>query len=282
MDHVITMSDVCKSFGAKTVINNVSITIAKGELIGFLGPSGAGKTTTIKMLTGQLRQNTGKATILGRDTTTLNHEIYNQIGIVSDNSGLYENLDAYDNLLVFSKILNTDRTEIQPLLKKVGLGGDAKKKVKKFSRGMKQRLVLARAMINKPKILFLDEPTSGLDPSTSVEIHKLMLEMNAAGTTFFLTTHNMAEAAKLCHRIALFNEGRIVELGTMDELSQRHDTHKRVKVLLDTGETDEIPLSPENAPRIAEYIANERVITIHSQEPTLEQIFLKVTGRALS
>jgi ABC-2 type transport system ATP-binding protein len=195
---------------------------------------------------------------------------------------LYENLDAYDNLLVFSKILATDKNEIPALLKKVGLGDDGKKKVKKFSRGMKQRLVLARAMINKPKILFLDEPTSGLDPSTSMEIHKLMREMNADGTTFFLTTHNMAEATKLCNRIALFNEGKIVELGTLDELSQRHDTQKRVKILLDSGETVEIPLSAENAPRIAEYIAQERVITIHSQEPTLEQIFLKLTGRELS
>ena len=281
MSHAITMSNISKSFGAKNVINNVSVSIENGELLGFLGPSGAGKTTTIKILTGQLRQSQGTATILGRDNTTLNHEIYNQIGIVSDNSGLYENLNAYDNLLVFSKILNTNRSEIPILLKKVGLDDDAKKKVKKFSRGMKQRLVLARSMLNNPKILFLDEPTSGLDPSTAIEIHKLMLEMKAGGTTFFLTTHNMTEAAKLCDRIALFNEGKIMELGTMDELSRKHDTEKRVKILLDTGETAEIPLNPENAPRIAEYIAQERVINIHSQEPTLEQIFLKLTGREL-
>jgi ABC-2 type transport system ATP-binding protein len=281
MPSAITMDNICKSFGDKNVIKNVSVAIDKGELLGFLGPSGAGKTTTIRLLTGQLRQNSGSATILGRDNTTLNHEIYNQIGIVSDNSGLYENLSAYDNLLVFSKILDTDKREIPTLLKKVGLGDEAKKKAKKFSRGMKQRLVLARAMLNKPKILFLDEPTSGLDPSTSVEIHKLMLEMKEAGTTFFLTTHNMTEAAKLCDRIALFNEGKIVELGTMDELSRRHDTQKRVKILLESGETAEIPLSPENAPKIAEYISAGRVVNIHSQEPTLEQIFLKLTGREL-
>jgi ABC-2 type transport system ATP-binding protein len=136
-------------------------------------------------------------------------------------------------------------------------------------------------MLNKPKILFLDEPTSGLDPSTSVEIHKLMLEMNANGTTFFLTTHNMTEAAKLCNRIALFNEGKIVELGTLEELSQKHNTQKRVKILLDTGETAEIPLNPENAPHIGELISQNRVVNIHSQEPTLEQIFLKLTGREL-
>jgi ABC-2 type transport system ATP-binding protein len=282
MDYAITMSNIRKSFGAKQVINDVSIRIEQGELIGFLGPSGAGKTTIIKILTGQLKQNMGTANILGRDSTTLNHEIYSQIGIVSDNSGLYETMNAYDNLALFAKILNSDKSRITMLLEKVGLKDHAKKQVKKFSRGMKQRLVLARAMLNNPQILFLDEPTSGLDPSTSVDIHKLMLDMNNSGTTFFLTTHNMTEAAKLCDRIALFNEGKIVELGTLDELSQKYNTEKRVKIWLDTGEINELPLTPESSPQIADWISQNRVINMHTQEPSLEQIFLKVTGRELS
>ena len=281
MSYAITMSNMHKSFGAKQVIKDVSIAINEGEVIGFLGPSGAGKTTTIKLLTGQLKQDMGTATILGRDTTTLNNESYQQIGIVSDNSGLYENLNGYDNLLVFSQILNVDKKRINPLLEKVGLGGDTKQKVKKYSRGMKQRLVLARAMLHNPKILFLDEPTSGLDPTTSIEIHKLMLEMRDGGTTFFLTTHNMAEASKLCDRIALFNEGKIADMGTLEELSQKYNTEKSVKLWLNDGTITELPLIPENSHKIADLIAQDLVVNMHSQEPTLEQIFIQITGREL-
>ena len=282
MEYAITMSHINKAFGAKTAIKDVSINIKKGELFGFLGPSGAGKTTTIKIVTGQLKQSRGTATILGRDTTALNHEIYSQVGIVTDNSGLYENMSAYDNLLLLSQILGTDKKAIPVLLKRVGLGGDSKKQVKKFSKGMKQRLVLARAMLNRPKILFLDEPTSGLDPSTAIEIHKLMLEMKNDGTTFFLTTHNMTEASKLCDRIALFNEGVIVDMGTLDELSQKYNEEKSVKILRNSGEEIILSLNPENSQKIAELINSNSVVTIHSQEPTLEDIFLRLTGRELS
>jgi len=282
MEYAITMQNIRKTFGAKTAIKDVSIDIKKGELFGFLGPSGAGKTTAIRIMTGQLKQTGGTATILGRDTTSLNHEIYRQVGIVTDNSGLYENMSAYDNLLMFSKILKTKRREIKPLLERVGLGGDRNKQVKKFSKGMKQRLVLARAMLNRPKILFLDEPTSGLDPSTSIEIHKLMLEMKNDGTTFFLTTHNMTEASKLCDRIALFNEGVIVDIGSMDELSQRYNTERSVKILLSSGKEIIIALNPSNSQNIAELIRNDEIVTMHSQEPTLEDIFLRLTGRGLS
>ena len=281
MPTAIKMSNIHKSFGPKKVINDVSIAIETGELIGFLGPSGAGKTTTIKLLTGQLRQDSGTATILERDTTTLNHESYRQIGIVSDNSGLYENINAYDNLLVFARILGTDTSKIPGLLERVGLKNDMKKQVKKFSRGMKQRLVLARALLHNPKILFLDEPTSGLDPSTTIEIHKLMLEMKEGGTTFFLTTHDMTEASKLCDRIVLFNEGVILDMGTMKELSLKYNTEKRVSILLKTGETLDLPLTPENSQQISEMISGDQIETMHTQEPTLETIFLKLTGRGL-
>ena len=153
---------------------------------------------------------------------------------------------------------------------------------KKFSKGMKQRLVLARAMLNRPKILFLDEPTSGLDPSTAIEIHKLMLEMKNSGTTFFLTTHNMAEASKLCDRIALFNEGVIVDMGTLDELSLKYNDEKRVKMRLSSGEEVIVPLDAENSQLIAGYIESGNVATMHTQEPTLEDIFIRLTGRELT
>ena len=281
MGTAIKMTNIRKSFGDKKVINDVSISIESGELIGFLGPSGAGKTTTIKLLTGQLRQEMGTAEVLGKDTTTLNHESFRQIGIVSDNSGLYETLNAYDNLLVFAKILGVDKRKINEMLERVALKDDAKKIVKKFSRGMKQRLVLARALMHNPKVLFLDEPTSGLDPSTTVEIHKLMMEMKEGGTTFFLTTHDMTEASKLCDRIALFNEGKIIDMGTLDELSQKYNKEKSVKILLTSGENIELGLNRENSAKIAELINDDKIATMHSQEPTLESIFLKLTGRGL-
>ena len=282
MDYAITMKNINKTFGAKTAIKDLSVDIPKGEMFGFLGPSGAGKTTTIKIITGQLRQSKGCATILGQDTTALNHEIYRQVGIVTDNSGLYENMNAYDNLLLFSRILNTSKKEIPILLQKVGLGNEKNKLVKKFSKGMKQRLVLARAMINRPKILFLDEPTSGLDPSTAIEIHKLMLEMKNDGTTFFLTTHNMTEASKLCDRIALFNDGVIVDVGTLDELSQRHSEEKSVKILLNSGEETVLDLNATNSQKIVELIRTDSIAAMHTQEPTLEDIFIRLTGRELS
>jgi len=220
--NTITMNTIHKKFGSKKVINDVSIAIKQGELIGFLGPSGAGKTTTIKLLTGQLKQDMGTATILGEDTTKLSARSFTKIGIVSDNSGLYENLTAYDNLLTFSRILGTDKKEIPILLQRVGLGDEIKKRVKKFSRGMKQRLIIARAMLHNPEVLFLDEPTSGLDPLIAQDIHALILEMKQRNTTIFLTTHNMAEAEKLCDRIVLFHNGKIIEEGRLEDIKTKH------------------------------------------------------------
>lgn len=281
MEYVIQMNNISKSFGNKEALKDVSISVKAGEILGFLGPSGAGKTTTIKILTGQLKQSGGAAKILNRDVNTLNNDIYSQIGIVTDNSGLYENMTGYDNLLLFSRILGTNKKEISTLLERVGLGNDIKKKVRDYSRGMKQRLVLARAMLNHPKILFLDEPTSGLDPSTSVEIHKLMLEIKKSGTTFFLTTHNMSEASKLCDRIALFNEGRIADIGTLDELKQKYSDEKKISVLLKSGESIVLDMVPKNSDTISDWMRKDEIISVHSQEPTLEKIFLKVTGRDL-
>ena len=234
--HAIEINNLTKKFGQKTAIDNLSLQIGQGELFGFLGPSGAGKTTTIKMLTGQLKQDFGNAKILGQDTTKLNNNIFHQLGMVTDNSGLYEDLTVYENLNLFAKILNVKKTRIQEVLEKTKLTDQKKKRVKALSKGMKQRLLLARAVLHQPKLLFLDEPTSGLDVATQIEIHKLMLELKETGTTFFLTTHNMPEAEKLCDRVAIFHQGQIQAIGVPDDLKDQYNVSSLEQVFIKLAE----------------------------------------------
>ena len=160
----------------------------------------------------------GEAKVLGIDCRRIDERIYEQIGIVSDSSGVYERMSVYDNLKYFARLLNVPLKNIDPLLKRIGLYEHKKKPAAKLSRGQTQRLILARALLHKPKVLFLDEPTSGLDPSTALEIHRILKELKDDGMAIFLTTHNMEEATKLCDHVALLNEGVIVEYGTPEEI----------------------------------------------------------------
>ncbi|WP_331712030.1 ABC transporter ATP-binding protein [Bacillus sp. SJS] len=210
---VIDAEQLSKQFKNEPALKKLSFSVRSGEIFGFLGPSGSGKTTTIKILTGQLAQTSGKATVLGKPIEQINESIYEQVGIVTDNSGLYERMTVYSNLKLFARILGVEMERIDVLLKRVGLFGHKNKIAGKLSKGMTQRLVLARAILHEPKVLFLDEPTSGLDPSTATSVHELLLELKESGTAIFLTTHNMDEAAKLCDQIALLHDGIIVEHG---------------------------------------------------------------------
>ena len=214
----ISIRHLSKKFQKDYVLKDVNASLKKGEILGFLGPSGAGKTTTIKILTGQLRPTSGEAQVLGIDCTRIDERIYEQIGIVTDVSGVYERMSVYDNLKYFARLLNAPLSSIDPLLARTGLEEHRKKPAAKLSRGQTQRLILARAVLHRPKILFLDEPTSGLDPSTALDIHRLLTELRDDGMAVFLTTHNMEEATKLCGHVALLNEGVIVEYGTPREI----------------------------------------------------------------
>ncbi len=249
--------------------------------MGFLGPSGAGKTTTIKILTGQLKPTSGDAYLLGIHVKNMDETIYEQIGIVTDQSGVYERLSVYENLKYFARILRVDAGEIDGLLQRVGLLEHKKKAAGKLSKGQMQRLVLARAVLHKPRILFLDEPTSGLDPSTALEIHRMLTELKNEGMAIFLTTHNMEEAAKLCDHVALLNDGQIVEYGTPKELCLRYNRDKRYRVLLESGEELVLAQTQENVDRLSELMKSNQVAALHSCEPTLESVFLTVTGRKL-
>lgn len=277
----ITVSHLSKKFARKEVLKDVNAILHRGEILGFLGPSGAGKTTTIKILTGQLKPDSGTVQILGTDCSRIDESLYEQIGIVTDTSGVYERMTVYDNLKYFARLLGAPLSSIDPLLKRIGLEEQKKQPAGKLSKGQTQRLILARAILHRPKILFLDEPTSGLDPTTALEVHRLLLELKEEGMAVFLTTHNMEEATKLCDHVALLNEGVIVEYGTPEEICLKYNQVKRYRVQLKDGARHTLIHSPENAGKISLWLKENEIETIHSCEPTLETVFLEVTGREL-
>lgn len=281
VQNLLQLDHISKSFRNKVALKDISVSVKSGEVLGFLGPSGSGKTTTIKIVTGQLRQSSGTATILGTDTRKIDKEIYRNIGIVTDASGYYEEFSVYDNLALFAKLLGVDTLKINDLLNRVGLNEQKKQPAGKLSKGQGQRLVLARAVLHKPKLLFLDEPTSGLDPSTALEIHKLLLDLKQEGMGIFLTTHNMEEATKLCDHVALLNDGHIVEFGTPQEICLRYNDNKQYRILLDNKRSLKLKHSQETADQIAVWLSQGMIEAIHSCEPTLESVFLTVTGREL-
>lgn len=279
MDEVIKIKNLKKKFGNKIVLNDISCTITENEIFGLLGPSGSGKTTIINILTGQIKKTAGEVTVFGVNSDNIPDEIYESIGMVLDVPGLFERLTCYQNLLIFAYIHNIDKKEISEVLSKVNLTNEAKTKSYKLSKGMRQRLVIARAILHKPKLLFLDEPTSGLDPTNALEIHKLIILLREHGTTVFLTTHKMDEAMKLCDNIALLNNGIIVEYGAPDLICCKYKNINDITIILKTGRKIILPNSAESADEIARYLNSEQIEAIHSSEPDLEKVFLSVTNK---
>ncbi|MBP1040004.1 ABC transporter ATP-binding protein [Vagococcus sp. BWB3-3] len=280
-DLSIKVKELKKSFKGTTAIKDISFTVGKGEIFGFLGPSGAGKTTTIKILTGQLKQTSGHVEILGQNITNFSANLYERIGIMTDNSGLYERMTVYQNLAFFARLLQVPTSRVDELLQRVGLAEHQKKLASKLSKGMTQRLILARAVLHQPELLFLDEPTSGLDPSTASAIHELLLELRDNGTAILLTTHNMEEATFLCDNIALLNDGFIVERGTPEELKIKFNQEKRYRITKTSGQQVVLADNHETVETIQSWFQTGQIETIHSCEPTLGDIFIQVTGRKL-
>ncbi|EEG78848.1 ABC transporter ATP-binding protein [Dethiobacter alkaliphilus] len=280
MEHVISVRNLRKTFKDNTALKNLTFDVRAGEIFGFLGPSGSGKTTTIKILTSQLMPSSGEAKIFGKDVFLQQSNIYQSIGVLTDTSGLYERLSVRDNLSLFAEINGVAKKNIDEALDRVGLLPAARQEAKKLSRGMKQRLMIARAVLHKPKLLFLDEPTSALDPGTSLDIHRLLRKLNKEGTTIFLTTHNMEEADKLCDTVAFLNDGEIVDIGSPQPLKLKY-TNNKIKVILKDNPAITVNNEKADAAKIHSWMNDEQILAIHSLEPNLEQVFLKLTGREL-
>ena len=273
---MIVVKNVTKKFGQKVALEEISFEVKKGEIFGFLGPSGSGKTTMIKILTGQLNADSGQTELLGKVSEQLTPADLEQIGLVSDTSGFYEKLSLYKNLQAYAKLYGKPNARVDEVLKQVDLYDSKNLAAEKLSTRMKQRMFLARALINKPQVLFLDEPTSGLDPTTSKKIHELLLELKEAGTTIFLTTHDMNEATLLCDRLSLLNRGHLIEYGTPSSIIQKYNHEKKVQLTFADETHTQITFEELGRTDLAQ------VVAIHSCEPTLEEIFIQLTGEKLN
>ena len=280
---VIQIKDVCKAFDQRQVLNNISLSVEEGEIFGLLGPSGAGKTTLIKMLIGLLSATSGNIAILGKELDKKIDESFPSFGMVLDNDGLYDRLNCYDNLELYARIysISNRKKVINDLLEKVGLIESSKKSVSNLSKGMRQRLSFARAILHSPKIVFLDEPTSGLDPATTLQIHSMMKMLKESGTTIFLTTHNMNEAQKMCDHLALLNEGNIVEEGTPEDICLHHRKKCEVNIEMTNGE--KYMVDSHDLLTVLQTVldTNNKIRSIHSNKPNLEEVFIELTGRDL-
>ncbi|MFL7790912.1 MAG: ABC transporter ATP-binding protein [Anaerolineae bacterium] len=218
----IEVQNLTRDYDGLRAVDHISFEVEPGEIFGFLGPNGAGKTTTIKMLTGQLRPTSGQARVMGCDVVEERQRLKPQIGVVFEYQNIYERLSARDNLLFAARLYGVNKRRVDEVLDRVGLADRAREKTQKFSNGMKQRLLIARALLHQPKVLFLDEPTRGLDPHVARDIRAFVAELAGQGVTVFLTTHTMEEADQLSNRIALLDQGKIVALDTPAELKAAH------------------------------------------------------------
>lgn len=282
---MIEVKNLTFSYGKdKQALHGLNFTVGDGEIFGFLGPNGSGKSTTQKILTGILKGNGGKVSLFGQDIATAHtQDFFQKIGVLFEFPYLYANLSAIDNLKYFSSFYPAEQLrDIGEVLEELEFKTDfLKKPVSSYSKGMRQRVSMARALINNPKLLFLDEPTSGLDPTGAVLFRKIIEEERRKGTTIFLTTHNMLDADLLCDRVAFITNGNIVALDTPKRLKEQNSSHRIVTTYLYQGRREEKTIEiPELEAGIP--FPHDEIISIHSEEPNLEDMFIQYTGRGLS
>jgi fluoroquinolone transport system ATP-binding protein len=269
----------------RDAVRNVSFAVEEGEIFGFLGPSGAGKSTTQKVLTGVLSGFGGEVRVAGRDVRRAGRELYEGIGVGFEVPNVFGKLTARENLEFFARLYRGPVAQPSELLAAVGLADAAGERAERLSKGMRGRLGLARAFLNRPKLVFLDEPTAGLDPGTAARVKELIRQKRDAGTTVFLTTHNMTVADQLCDRVGFIVDGQVSIIEEPRALKLAHGERRvRVEYREDgTPAAAEFPLegAGENE-AFLELLRSCRVESIHSLEASLEDVFLRVTGRELS
>jgi ABC-2 type transport system ATP-binding protein len=278
----IEAEGITRRFGDRVAVDRLTFAVEAGEVFGFLGPNGAGKTTTIKMLTCQLRPSEGTARLLGKDVRHDQAHIKPLIGVVFEEQNLYERMSGRENLEFFTRLFQVGRDRVAEVLDLVGLADRARDRVSRYSNGMRQRLIIARALLHRPPILFLDEPTRGLDPAAAREIRELIARLGASGVTVFLTTHYMEEADQLCRRVAIVDQGRIVALDTPIAIKLAHGRKEGWALRRDGVEEVFSLASPAEAARLTQLIASGEAVAFRSREATLEEAFIALTGRRLS
>ncbi len=282
---MIEVKNLTFSYGRnKAALHGLDFTVEDGEIFGFLGPNGSGKSTTQKILTGILKGYGGEVSLFGQDIRAAHSpDFFRKIGVLFEFPYLYANLSALDNLNYFASFYpKKQRRSAGELLEQLEFKRDfLKKPVSSYSKGMRQRVSMARALIGSPRLLFLDEPTSGLDPSGAVLFRRLIGQERGKGTTIFVTTHNMLDADLLCDRVAFLSGGNLAALDTPKNLKEKNSSHQAVIEYLYQGrrQTKAMAVSKleEGFP-----FAHDEILSIHSQEPTLEDIFIRYTGRGLS
>ncbi len=307
MPDAIEVTGLTKIFGTTVAVDHVSFSVKEGEIFGFLGPNGAGKTTTTRMLTGVIPPDSGSAMILGHDIQREPVLAKQEFGVVPETSNAYTDLTAWQNVMLMGELYGissaraTERAS--DLLGALGLLERKDQKVQAYSKGMKQRLILAMALLHEPRLLFLDEPTSGLDVQSTRMILSLLRDLNRAGTTIFLTTHNMEEANRLCHRVGIIRSGRIVAVDAPEKLKAAIDRLHRIEVSFDREiPADALARLPGvlSADRIGDkwQITTENrdaligllvqfsreqgaaIVTLNTLAPSLDDAFLRLTREA--
>jgi len=307
---VIQTSSLTRRFGEKNAVDNLILDVQAGEIFGFLGHNGAGKTTTVRLLNGVLEPTSGGAQVLGLDPQTEGPALRARTGVLTETPSLDERLTARDNLSIYADLYNVPRTDVagrvNSLLAEFELADRADEKVGEYSKGMKQRLALARALIHKPEVLFLDEPTAALDPVAARHVHTLVETLaRRDGCTVFLCTHNLVEAQKLCDRVAVMQHGRLVALGTPSDLTNQYVKRLDVDLEVDPVQMDltlqtlqefpQLVISPpkrekelltmtlagrESIPELLSILVQKglRVYRLAPQEVNLEEVYFALNG----
>jgi ABC-2 type transport system ATP-binding protein len=277
----IRAEGLTRTYNGNPAVQELSFDVQPGELFGFLGPNGAGKTTTIRMLTGQLRPTSGQAWVAGIPVDLDEPRLKERIGVAPEHQNLYERMTGRENLLFSARLYGIEPRRVDEALAQVELSERGGERIQNYSNGMKQRILIARALLHRPQVLFLDEPTRGLDPASARSVRELITEMVQSGVTVFLTTHYMEEADQLCGRVAILDQGRIVALDTPQRLKSAHGD-RSVQVVLPDGRRLQLSLErAEERQKLSELAAAGNIASMQMNGSSLEDVFIKLTGRRI-